>query len=302
MSSKNPKKHGHRRKHCSNSSDKKHRKHRKCESSSSSSDDERPLKINIDFTNGGECEKKDEKEICKNELLKMLLFPQCCKGPEGPKGCPGPTGPTGPQGLEGPTGPQGNEGPTGPTGPEGPTGPQGLEGPTGPQGPEGPTGPQGTEGPTGPQGPEGPTGPRGTEGPTGPQGTDGPTGSQGPEGPTGPQGPEGPTGPQGDPGVLLISGIISPCDGSEPTIQFGTNYTATHFLDLGQSKWTFSFNGNVAVKQFLVSAINGTSNNSVQVDASCVIPAVGNVAAYIQEPVIVNLQTPLDGFTFLALF
>ena len=274
MSDKNPKKHGHRRKHCSNSSKdeepKKHRKHRKHEcSSSSSSDDERPLKINIDFTNGVECEKKDEKEICKNELLKMLLFPQCCKGPEGPKGCPGPTGPKGCPGEQGPTGPQGIEGPTGPQGTEGPTGPKGIEGPTGPHGHEGPTGSQGTEGPTGPQGTEGPT---------------------------------GPTGPQGNPGVLLISGIISPADGSEPTTQSGPNYTATHFLDLGQNKWTFVFNGNVAVKQFLVSPINGTSNNSVQVDASCVIPAVGNVAAYIQEPLVVSLQTPLEGFTFLALF
>jgi len=100
MSSKNPKKHGHRRKHCSNSSEdekpKKHRKHCKHESSSSSSrDDERLLKINIDFTNDGECEKKDEKEICKNELLKMLLFSQYCKGPAGPNGCSGPTGPPG---------------------------------------------------------------------------------------------------------------------------------------------------------------------------------------------------------------
>ena len=51
-----------------------------------------------------------------------------------------------------------------------------------------------------------------------------------------------------------------------------------------------------------MSAINGTSNNSIQVDTSCFIPAVGNLAAYIQEPVIVNLQTPLEGFTFLALF
>jgi hypothetical protein len=51
-----------------------------------------------------------------------------------------------------------------------------------------------------------------------------------------------------------------------------------------------------------VLAINGTSNNSVQVDASCVIPAVVNVVAYIQEPVIVNVETPIEGFTFLALF
>ena len=184
------------------------------------------MKINIDFTNGVDCE-KNEKEICKNELLKMLLFPQCCKGPEGHrghKGCPGIQGNIGPEGI------QCN------------IGPQGLDG------------------------------------------------------------IQGNIGPQGDPGILLISGMISPADGSAPTTQSGPNYTATHFNDGGQNKWTFVFNGNVVVKQFLVSAINGTSNNSVQLDASCVIPASGNVAAYIQEPVVVSLQTPLEGFTFLALF
>ena len=101
----------------------KHNRHRKHshhkKHDSSSSDDERPLKINIDFTNGGDCEKKDEKEICKNELLKMLLFPQCCKGPEGPKGCPGIQGNIGPQGPEGPQGIQGNIGLQGNVGPQG---------------------------------------------------------------------------------------------------------------------------------------------------------------------------------------
>ena len=252
----------------------RHRKrsHHKKHDSSSSSDDERPLKINIDFTNGGECEKKDEKEICKNELLKMLLFPQCCKGPEGPKGCPGIQGNIGPQGIQGNIGPQGEQGIQGNIGPQGEQGIQGNIGPQGEQGIQGNIGPQGIQGNIGPQGPEGP------------------------------QGIQGNIGPQGDPGILLISGIISPCDGSAPTTQSGPNYTATHFLDGGQNKWTFVFNGNVAVKQCLVSAINGTSNNSVQLDASCVIPASGNVAAYIQEPIIVSLQTPLEGFTFLALF
>jgi len=194
----------------------KHRKHRKhCKprkyDSSSSSDDERPLKINIDLNN--DCEKKSE--ICRNDLIKMLLFPQCCKGPQGIQGN---IGPPGSQGIQGNIGPQGEQ------------------------------------------------------------------------------------GIHGDPGIFLISGIISPCDGSEPTIQTGTNYTATHFVDSGQNKWTFTFNSNVNVKNVLVSAVNGLSNNSVQVDANCVVPAVGNVAAYIQEPLVVSLQTPLEGFTFLALF
>ena len=255
--------------HRKRSHHKKHDHHK--HDSSSSSEDERPLKINIDFTNGGDCE-KNEKEICKNELLKMLLFPQCCKGPEGPKGdkgCPGPEGPEGPKGDKGCPGPEGPKGDKGCPGPEGPQGPPGLQGNIGP---EGPHGLQGNIGPEGPQGLQGNIG------------------------------PEGPQGIQGDPGILIISGIISPCDGSAPTTQSGNNYTATHFFDLGQNKWTFVFNGNVAVKQFLVSAINGTSNNSVQLDASCVIPASGNVSAYIQEPVVVSLQTPLEGFTFLALF
>ena len=273
----------------------RHRKrsHHKKHDSSSSSDDERPLKINIDFTNGGECEKKDEKEICKNELLKMLLFPQCCKGPEGPKGCPGIQGNIGPQG---PQGIQGNIGPQGPQGIQGNIGPQGLQGNIGPQGI------QGNIGPEGPQGIQGNIGPQGLQGNVGPEGPQGIQGNVGPEGTQGPQGIQGNIGPQGDPGILLISGIISPCDGSAPTTQSGPNYTATHFNDGGQNKWTFVFNGNVAVKQCLVSAINGTSNNSVQLDASCVIPASGNVSAYIQEPIIVSLQTPLEGFTFLALF
>ena len=221
----------------------RHRKrgHQKKHHSSSSSDDERPLKINIDFTNGGDCE-KNEKEICKNELLKMLLFPQCCKGPEGPKGCPGI---------------QGNIGPPGP---------QGIQGNIGPQGP------QGIQGNIGPQGPEGP------------------------------QGIQGNIGPQGDPGILIISGMISPADGSAPTTQSGPNYTATHFNDGGQNKWTFVFNGNVAVKQCLVSAINGTSASDVHVDSNCVIQAVSNVAAYIQEPLVITVDPPLNGFTFLALF
>ena len=233
----------------------KHNRHRKHshhkKHDSSSSDDERPLKINIDFTNGGDCEKKDEKEICKNELLKMLLFPQCCKGPEGPKGCPGIQGNIGPQGIQGNIGPQG------------PEGPQGIQGNIGPQGPEGPEGPQGIQGNIGLQ---------------------------------------GNIGPQGDPGILLISGMISPADGSAPTTQSGPNYTATHFNDGGQNKWTFVFNGNVAVKQCLVSAINGTSASDVHVDSNCVIQAVGNVAAYIQEPLVITVDPPLNGFTFLALF
>ena len=264
----------------------RHRKrsHHKKHDCSSSSDDERPLKINIDFTNGGDCEKKDEKEICKNELLKMLLFPQCCKGPEGPKGCPG---------IQGNIGPQGPQGIQGNIGPQGPEGPQGIQGNIGPQGP------QGIQGNIGPQGEQGI---QGNIGPQGEQGIQGNIGPQGIQGNIGPHGEQGNIGPQGDPGILLISGIISPCDGSAPTTQSGPNYRATHFNDGGQNKWTFVFNGNVAVKQCLVSAINGTSNNSVQLDASCVIPASGNVAAYIQEPIIVSLQTPLEGFTFLALF
>lgn len=231
----------------------KHHHHRRRCSSSSSSDDEKPLKIKIDLKNK-DC---SEKESCKNDLLKMLLFPQCCKGPkgeQGEKGCKGEQGDTGAQG---------------------------------PQGPEGNTGAQGPQGDTGAQGPEG---------------QQGPPGDTGAQGDTGPQGPKGDTGAQGEPGIVYISGMICPCDGTEPTTQFGNNYTATHFLDSGINKWTFSFTGNVAVKQFLVSTINGTANNSVQLDASCVIPAVGNVAAYIQEPVIVSIKTPIEGFTFLGLF
>lgn len=247
----------------------KHRKHRhrrrehkKHDSSSSSSDDERPLKINIDFTNGegSHCEKKDEKEICKNELLKMLLFPQCCRGPPGI---------------------QGNVGPMGPPGPEGPKGCQGPPGPEGIQGNIGPEGPPGIQGNIGPEGPQG---------------------IQGEQGIQGNIGPEGPQGQKGDPGILLISGIISPCDGTEPNVQYGNSFIATHFMDGGTNKWSFVFSGNVSVKNFFVSAINGTSNNSVELDAACVVPATGNTAAYINEPVVVSLKTPLEGFTFLALF
>jgi hypothetical protein len=96
--------------------------------------------------------------------------------------------------------------------------------------------------------------------------------------------------------------MISPCDGTLPNVQYGNSYVASHFLDNGVNKWTFNFNSNVGVKNFLVSAINGLSNNSVQVDASCVVPAVGNVAAYIVEPLIVSVKTPIEGFSFLALF
>jgi hypothetical protein len=218
----------------------KHRKHRKhChrrkDDSSSSSDDERPLKINIDLNN--DCEKKSE--ICKNELLKMLLFPQCCKGPQGEQGIQGNVGPQGEQGIQGNVGPQGE---------------QGIQGNVGPQGEQGI------------------------------------------------QGNVGPQGEQGNPGILIVSGIINPCDGTEPTIQYGNSYIATHFLDDGINKWSFNFNGNTSVKNFLVSAINGTSNNSVQVDANCVVPALGNISAYIVEPVVVSVKTPIEGFSFLALF
>jgi hypothetical protein len=193
------------------------------------------LKINIDLNN--ECEKKNE--MCKNDLIKMLLFPQCCKGPQGIQGN---VGPQGEQGIQGNVGPQGE---------------QGIQGNVGPQG------------------------------------------EQGIQGNVGPQGEQG---IQGDPGILIISGMISPCDGSEPIIQYGNNYVATHFFDNGVNKWSFNFNSNVSVKNVLVSAINGLSNNSVQVDANCVVPAAGNVAAYIVEPLVVSVKTPIEGFSFLALF
>jgi hypothetical protein len=260
----------------------KHRKYRKhChrhkDHSSSSSDDERSLKINIDLNN--ECEKKSE--ICKNELLKMLLFPQCCIGPQGIQGN------IGPQGIQGNIGPQGIQGNIGPQGE------QGIQGNIGPQGE------QGIQGNIGPQGEQGNIGPQGEQGI---QGNIGPQGEQGNIGPQGEQGIQGNIGPQGDPGILIVSGIINPCDGSVPIIQYGNSYVATHFLDSGINKWSFNFSGNVSVKNFLVSAINGTSNNSVQVDANCVVPAVGNVSAYIVEPVVVSIKTPIHGFTFLALF
>ena len=240
----------------------RHRRH--CHSdSSSSSEEEKSIKINIDCSNGGKM--YDEDEECRNKLLKMLLFPKCCRGPPGPQGIQGNTGP---QGIQGNTGPQGIQGNTGPQGE------QGIQGNTGPQGIQGNTGPQGIQGNTGPQG------------------------EQGIQGNTGPQGPQGIPGS----GIMYITGIISPCDGSQPTTQSGNNYTASHFVDNGVNKWQFSFNQPNPIVNMLVSAINGTSNNSVQVDSNCVVKANGNTAAYIQQPVVVSIKPPLEGFSFFAIF
>jgi len=241
---------------------KKNRRHRRrnhrhssSSDSSSSSDDDKSIKINIDCSNGNSA--YDMEQECKNKLLKMLLFPQCCRGPPGPQGIQGNVGPMGPQGIQGNVGPEG---------------PQGI------QGNVGPIGPQGIQGNVGPEGP------------------------QGIQGNTGPEGIQGNVGPMGPAGITYITGIIKPCDGSSPNVQYGNNYIATHFIENGVNKWNISFTQSPPINNVIVSAINSTSNNSVQVDANCVVSANGNTAAYIQEPLIISIKTPLEGFSFFAIF
>jgi len=283
MSLKKNRRHRRRNHHHSSSSD-----------SSSSSDDDKSIKINIDCSNGNSA--YDMEQECKNKLLKMLLFPQCCRGPPGPQGIQGNVGPMGPQGIQGNIGPMGPQGIQGNVGPMGPQGIQGNVGPEGPQGIQGNVGPEGPQGIQGNVGPEGPQGIQGNVGPEGPQGI------QGNVGPEGPQGIQGNVGPMGPAGITYITGIIKPCDGSSPNVQYGNNYIATHFIENGVNKWNISFTQSPPINNVIVSAINGTSNNSVQVDANCVVSANGNTAAYIQEPLIISIKPPLEGFSFFAIF
>jgi len=102
-----------------------------------------------------------------------------------------------------------------------------------------------------------------------------------------------------------ITGIISPCNGSQPTTQTGDGFVAVHSTGMGVDQWTFLLgNGNIVPSSFIVSPINGSSVATASIDPASIIPATTTPPkpATFYLPIIVNTKPTADGFTFLATF